>query len=139
MNRINPYYNFTFKLAYTCQTKEYFVRPNQSIRQFIDDIKMRARGDFHLTDDEDIEIVEAGQYYNINGRDPELAPALQPSNVLLGEIYENNYKNTAFYIRKIHNYLTLDIPIYSENNDIENNIDRHVPRISNQYVGYENV
>lgn len=137
MNRTNPYYEFTFKLAYTCQTKQYFIIPNVTLSQFIDDIKMRARWDFHLTDDEDIEVVEAGQYDNINGRDPELAPALQPSNILLSEIYENTYKNVVFYIRKIPSYLTLEIPVYSDN---ENNIvGPCLPRIRNQCVGYENV
>ena len=135
MNRTNSYYKFYFKLAYTCQTKEYFVQTNITISQFIDDIKMRARGDFHLTDSEHIEIVEAGQYDNVNGRDAELAPALQPSNVLLCEIYENTYKNIAFYIRKTPSHLSVDIPT----SDIENNIGPCVPRIRNQCVGYENV
>jgi hypothetical protein len=135
MNRSNPYYEFDFKLVYTCQTKKYFVRPNITLSQFIDDIKMRARGDFNLQITEDIEIVEAGQYYNINGRDPELAPALQPSNVLLSEIYENTYKNIAFYIRKIPSYLTIDVPT----NYNENSMGTYVPRIRNQCVGYENV
>ena len=96
---------------------------------------MRARIDFNLQITEDIEIVEAGQYDNINGFNPELAPALQPSNVLLCEIYENIYKNITFYIRKIPSYLTIDMPT----NDIENNMDVYVPRLRNQYVGYENV
>lgn len=135
MNRTNSYYDFDFKLAYTCQTKTYFVKSNITINQFIDDIKMRARIDFNLQITEDIEIVEAGQYDNINGFNPELAPALQPSNVLLCEIYENIYKNITFYIRKIPSYLTIDMPT----NDIENNMDICVPRIRNQYVGYENV
>ena len=135
MNRTNSYYDFDFKLAYTCQTKTYFVKSNITINQFIDDIKMRARIDFNLQITEDIEIVEAGQYDNINGFNPELAPALQPSNVLLCEIYENIYKNITFYIRKIPSYLTIDMPT----NDIENNMDVYVPRLRNQYVGYENV
>ena len=135
MNRTNSYYDFDFKLAYTCQTKTYFVKSNITINQFIDDIKMRARIDFNLQITEDIEIVEAGQYDNINGFNPELAPALQPSNVLLCEIYENIYKNITFYIRKIPSYLTIDMPT----NDIENNMDICVPRIRNQCVGYENV
>lgn len=138
MNRSNPYYEFDFKLVYTCQTKKYFVRPNVTLSQFIDDIKMRARGDFNLQITEDIEIVEAGQYHNIHGRDPELAPALQPSNVLLSEMYENTNKNIAFYIRKIPSYLTIEIPVHSDNN-FENNIGACVPRIRNQCVGYENV
>ena len=134
--RNNQYYTFYFKLAYTCQTKIYFVRPNITISQFIDDIKMRARGDFDLTDNEDIEIVIVGQYDNINGRDAELAPALQPSNTLLSEFYRNTLMNTSFYIRKIPNNLNINIPI---NNDNVNNIDISVPRLTNQYVGYENV
>lgn len=135
MNRTNSYYELYFKLAYSCQTKKYFVRSNVTLSQFIDDIKMRARSDFHLSDDEDVEIVEAGQYHNINGRDPELAPALQPSNVLLSEMYENTNKNIAFYIRKIPNYLTIDVPT----NYNENSMGTYVPRIRNQCVGYENV
>lgn len=138
MNRPNPYYEFDFKLVYTCQTKKYFVRPNVTLSQFIDDIKMRARGDFNLQITEDIEIVEAGQYHNIHGRDPELAPALQPSNVLLSEMYENTNKNIAFYIRKIPSYLTIERPVHSDNN-FENNMGACVPRIRNQCVGYENV
>jgi hypothetical protein len=97
---------------------------------------MRARGDFHLTDDEDVEIVIAGQYDNINGRDAELAPAIQPSNTLLSEFYRNTLMNTSFYIRKISNNLNLNIPI---NNDNVNNFEISVPRLTTQYVGYENV
>ena len=136
MNQNNPYYTFYFKLAYTCQTKIYFVRPTSTMSQFIDDIKLRARGDFNLNDDEDIEIIIAGQYHNVNGRDPELAPAIQPSNMLLSDFYRNIHMNTSFYIRKISNNYTINFPL---DNDIENNINISVPRITQQYVGYENV
>lgn len=136
MTQNNQYYTFYFKLAYTCQTKIYFVRPNITISQFIDDIKMRARGDFDLTDNEDIEIVIVGQYDNINGRDAELAPAIQPSNTLLSEFYRNTLMNTSFYIRKIPNNININIPV---NNGNENNIDMSVPRLRNQYISYENV
>ena len=123
-------------MAYTCQTKIYFVRPNITISQFIDDIKLRARSDFDLTDNEDIEIVIVGQYDNINGRDAELAPAIQPSNTLLSEFYRNTLMNTSFYIRKIPNNININIPV---NNGNENNIDMSVPRLRNQYISYENV
>ena len=136
MNQNNQYYTFYFKLAYTCQTKIYFVRPTSTMAQFIDDIKLRARGDFNLNDDEDIEIIIAGQYHNVNGRDPELAPAIQPSNMLLSDFYRNIHMNTSFYIRKISNNYTINFPL---DNDIENNINISVPRITQQYVGYENV
>ena len=106
MNQLNQYYTFYFKLAYTTENKIYFVRPNITIRQFIDDIKMKVRGDFNLKDNEDIEIIMAGQYYNVNGRDAELAPAIQPSNIRMSKFYRNNLKSTAFYIRKISNSLS---------------------------------
>jgi len=133
---MNQHYTFYFKLAYTCQTKIYLVRPNITISQFIDDIKLRARSDFDLTDNEDIEIIVAGQYENVNGRDAELAPALQPSNTLLSQFYRNNHMNTSFYIRKIPNNININIPVNNEN---ENRFDLSVPRLRNQYVGYENV
>lgn len=136
MTQNNQYYTFYFKLAYTCQSKIYFVRPNITISQFIDDIKLRARGDFNLSDNEDIEIVITGQYDNVNGRDPELAPAIQPSNILLSQFYQNTHMNTSFYIRKISNDININIPINSDN---ENRFDLSVPRLRNQYVGYENV
>jgi len=97
----NQHYTFYFKLAWSDETKIYFVRPTITITQFIDDIKMRVKGDFNLKDNEDIEIIMAGQYYNVNGRDAELAPAIQPSNTLLSKFYENTQMNTSFYIRKI--------------------------------------
>ena len=137
MNHNNQYYEFYFKLAYTNKIKKYFVQPNISIDQFINDIKMRARSDFDLKNNEEIEIVEVGLYNNINGYDAELAPAIQSSNMLLSNLY-GNHKNMSFYIRKITNFtnLTLDIP---ESSDIENNIGMYVPRPTHQYVGYENV
>jgi hypothetical protein len=97
---------------------------------------LRARSDFDLTDNEDIEIVIVGQYDNINGRDAELAPAIQPSNTLLSEFYRNTLMNTSFYIRKIPNNININIPV---NNGNENNIDMSVPRLRNQYISYENV
>jgi hypothetical protein len=96
---------------------------------------LRARGDFNLTDNEDIEIVITGQYDNVNGRDPELAPAIQPSNMLLSQFYQNTHMNTSFYIRKISNNININIPI----NNNENGFDISVPRLTTQYVGYENV
>ena len=108
-NNNNNNYEFYFKLAYTCQTKYYTVNPNSKISEFINDIKIRAHEDFNINNDEDIEIVEAGNFDNINGRDAEMAPALQPSEYTLKDLYEHNYKNTAFYIRKIP--LVIQTPI----------------------------
>lgn len=95
------YYNFDFKLIYTDQVRKYRVDPDMTITKFIEDIKNRIYHDFEVNDDEDIEIVEAGQFNNINGNAPELAPALTPSNYLVRQIYPKNDKCfIAFYIRK---------------------------------------
>jgi len=109
MNRSNDYYQFYFKLAYTCETKIYDINPNISIKNFIEDIKYRARNDFHIENDEDIEIVEAGQHCT-DGRPSEEAPALEISDTPLIQIYGNRHKNIAFYIRIIQLNTRINIP-----------------------------
>jgi hypothetical protein len=100
------YYEFYFKLAYTCQTQNYLIDPNLSITNFIDDIKNIVPTHFDISPNEDIEIVEVGQPHNINGRDAELAPALKPTDLTIKQLYEHRYRQTAFYIRKIHRVIT---------------------------------
>ena len=47
-----------------------------------------------------IEIVETGQFDNVNGHNAELAPALnQNEEITLREKYGDNIKHKAFYIR----------------------------------------
>lgn len=98
---MNEYYNFTFKLAYTSQSNTYIINSNISMKDFIETIKKSARRDFNLNDNEDIEIVEAGNPDILNGIDAEMAPALGPTNVSVKQIYGNRYKSTSFYVRKI--------------------------------------
>jgi hypothetical protein len=123
-------YNFYFKLVYTCQTKNYLVNPNISVKNFIQEIKERARVDFQLNPDEDIEIIESGNPNNINGRDAEMAPALEPSSIRIREIYGTRHKQTAFYIRKIP-LLQLSINIPDEEENIEDNSNQNVFGIDN--------
>ena len=102
MNHPEETYTFTFKLVYTTNTKNYTFKSDISIREFIREVRQRAPADFDLNCNEDIEIVEMGQFNNIYGHDAELAPALEESDRTLGELYENRYKFTSFYIRKFH-------------------------------------
>ena len=95
------YYEFYFKLAYTCETRYFLVDPNISITTFISSIKVLILEHIDISPNEDIEIVEAGHPNNINGRDAELAPALEPSDFTISQLYQYKYKYTAFYIRKI--------------------------------------
>jgi hypothetical protein len=98
----NQQIEFTFKLAYTTKTKTYRFKPNLTITNFIETIKNQAYNDFDIYSGYDIEIVETGQYNNINGRNPEEAPALEPEfNTSLREKYGNINYNVAFYIRII--------------------------------------
>ena len=92
-------HSFYFKLVNTCQTINYDINLDISISDFINIVKGRARIDFNIDNDNSIEILEAGQFNNINGRDAELAPALEISDTTIREKYGNNYKQISFYIR----------------------------------------
>lgn len=134
MNRSNDYYQIYFKLAYTCQTKIYDINPNISVKNFIEEIKNKARNDFHLENDEDIEIVEAGQYIR-NGQPSEEAPALVNSNIPMINLYGYRLKNTAFYIRIIPRQTTINIPQdYVEMNAFNSTHGDNILNDNNDYV-----
>ena len=102
------YYEFFFKIAYSYQIKKYLVNSLWTISEFIQYITESAYVDFNIDSDSNIEIVESGQYNNINGRDPELAPHIEPLDVTIEEKYGNNYKNVAFYIRNKNTQTSTD-------------------------------
>ena len=110
-------HSFYFKLAYTCQTINYDIDLDMSIVNFINYVKDKIRVDFNIDNNYDIEIVKAGNPDNINGHDAELAPALEATNYTILQTYGDNYKQTAFYIRKINRPLRIIIPDYLENDD----------------------
>ena len=89
-------FTYSFKLVYTTDCKEYSFDPSISVTEFLTDIRAKAIVDFNLLD---VEIVECGQYDNVNGRNPELAPAVQDSATRIDHLY--NPQSTAFYIRPI--------------------------------------
>jgi hypothetical protein len=97
-NNLCEYY---FKLAYTSHTTLYKFPPTLTINQFIDSSVNKILVDFEVCIDETIEIVEAGNPDNRNGKDAELAPAIERSNELMVRKFG---KNNAFYIRKIKLY-----------------------------------
>jgi hypothetical protein len=109
-------HSFYFKLAYTCQTINYDIDLDMSIENFINYVKDKIRVDFDIDNNYDIEIVKAGNPDNINGHDAELAPELEPSDTSIREEF-NNYKQIAFYIRKIIRPLRINIPDYVENDN----------------------
>lgn len=47
------------------------------------------------------ELVVAGQYDNVNGWEPELAPALEPSEKTLLEYFGDDLNYLSFYLRPI--------------------------------------
>lgn len=91
------YYTFNFKFIYTDIIKQYSVEKNITLKNFIQDIKNRIRNDFNINNNEDIEIIEAGQENN------ELSCALESSDITLKQKYETKYKMTSFYIKKMVN------------------------------------
>ena len=91
-----------FKQVYTCKTQTYHVNINYTVAQLYEFITAKAfSDDFGINcNSYKIEIVEAGQFDNINGRHAELAPALEPnSDTTLRQKYGDNIKHKAFYIR----------------------------------------
>jgi hypothetical protein len=100
MTNIQNYYEFYFKEVYTVQHKYYRFDPDISMNKFIEEVKLKARIDFNLRKDE---VIEAGQFNNINGRDAELAPALEPFDSKLREKYSDRVNSVAFYIRRFTN------------------------------------
>ena len=109
-------HSFYFKTVYTCQTINYDIDLDMSIENFINYVKDKIRVDFDIDNNYDIEIVKAGNPDNINGHDAELAPALEPSDTSIRDEF-NNYKQIAFYIRKIIRPLRINIPDYVENDN----------------------
>jgi hypothetical protein len=102
------------------------------MNNFINYVKDKIRVDFNIDNNYDIEIVKAGNPDNINGHDAELAPALEPSDTSIREEF-NNYKQIAFYIRKIIRPLRINISDYVENDNDNvpnaprgNNINRNI-------------
>jgi hypothetical protein len=102
-----------------------------SITEFINYVKGKIRVDFDIDNNYAIEIVEAGQFNNENGRDAELAPALEYSVTTIREKF-NNYKQIAFYIRPVmRRRLSLERPNMinnTENNENNQNTTPTAPR-----------
>ena len=91
-----------FKQVYTCKTQTYTININYTMRQFYEFITTKAYSvDFGINQNSyKIEIVEAGQFDNVNGHNAELSPAInQNEEVTLREKYGDNLKHKAFYIR----------------------------------------
>ena len=80
---------------------EYEFHVDTTIHELICSMSQRAYTDFGIdaTEYPYIKLVEMGQQNNSNGFDPELAPALVPSNETLRERYSGRYDKTGFYIR----------------------------------------
>ena len=106
-----------FKQVYTCKTQTYPVNINYTVAQLYEFITAKAfSDDFGINSNSyKIEIVEAGQFDNVNGRDAELAPALNPNEeVTLRDKYGDNIKHKAFYIRPKLFITIPDSPTYNE-------------------------
>jgi hypothetical protein len=91
-----------FKRVYTCKSNIYSVNVDYTIAQLYEFITAKAYSDdFGINSNSyKIEIVETGQFDNVNGHNAELAPALnQNEEITLREKYGDNIKHKAFYIR----------------------------------------
>jgi len=87
-------------MAYSSQIAKYRVQSMWTINYFIKYILENSYIAFNIANGDEIEIVESGQYNNINSRDPELAPPIELSNTTIEEKYGSRYTDVAFYIRR---------------------------------------
>ena len=94
----NSDYTFYFKLVYTEKFCYYSFDPDTTIKQFKTLVRCQSYNNFNITGTYGLEVIEAGS----GGRDAEMAPELDyPDTATLREIYEHNWKTTAFYLRGI--------------------------------------
>lgn len=110
MSQNSRYYEFNFKIAYTTRSFTINFHPDTTIEKFKEIVFDKNRilnSDYHPGNL--FEIVEAGRVYNINGRDPEVAPAINyPDDCTLREIYDSIWKTAAFYLRPRSYTICLD-------------------------------
>jgi hypothetical protein len=87
----------SFKEVFTTRVINVHVNPFHTITQFIQTTRPLLAREFGINENE-IEIVQAGQY--INGNPPESAPALVPESRRLCDIWGSELAFVAFYIRR---------------------------------------
>jgi hypothetical protein len=93
------YLTFDFKILYTTKTVSISFDNELSVCQFIQKT-LQICSEQLLIDNYNYEIVEAGQYDNINSPYPELAPAIISSQKSLKDVY-SNFREISFYLRPI--------------------------------------
>jgi hypothetical protein len=107
-NESCPFKMFTFKHVGGCHQSRHEVNIDGTMEEFLRIIKYLIAVECELCENPQaiddnvlnrIDIIEAGQFHNINGRDAELAPPLEPSNKLFKYYFEKRINTTAFYIR----------------------------------------
>lgn len=100
-------YAFDFKLVNGAYSKSYIIDVSWTMSHFLDAVRQQIQRDFPLhqiqspgvNSWQNIEVIEAGQYFNNNGRDPEAAPALSNSELTLREYFNKRLTTTAFYVK----------------------------------------
>lgn len=92
-------YAFDFKLVNGAYSKSYIIDVSWTMEFFLANIKEQIKEDFHLDQTKPISIIESGQYFNTNGRDPELAHELTECTLTLREYFNKRLSSTAFYVR----------------------------------------
>lgn len=102
------YKTFNFKHAGGHYLSRYEININITMEVFLRSIKKKIAVECGLGEENGqisenvlntIDIIEGGQFNNINGRDAEIAPALEPSNKLFKYYFENRIDITSFYVR----------------------------------------
>ena len=88
---------FDFKYIKTGVTDSVTVDIEATMSEFIYNIN-RCLGPYIQSNN--FYIIEAGQFNNINGRDAEVAPALEPSRMTVKDFFNKRLNTTSFYVRE---------------------------------------
>ncbi len=96
MSRLQTY-PVNFKEVFTIKTLQFQINPFITLTKMIELLIPLLSTQFGINENE-IEIVEAGR--NENGGLSEAAPAIEPSNKKLCDIWGEDLSNVSFYVRR---------------------------------------
>ena len=97
------------KIAYTHHVQKFNFRIDATMTDIIERIRKEAFEKFDPFIDpspnrtlfNDVVVIEMGQYNNVNGAHPEIAPPMEPSSITIYEKYAGKYDQIGFYINPI--------------------------------------
>jgi len=96
----STFQDFEFKYVRTGRSKFISVDIESTMTEFLNDVGKFATFFFGA---DNLYIIEAGQFNNINGNSAELAPPLCCSDIKFKDYFSDRLETTCFYVRDVDN------------------------------------